>query len=131
MRIKQYFLVGSIALVSATAVAQSKPPDAPMPATGLDFTAIDAFWPVVDMLQKDGDPTDAQWQTLLNTPGSRLAEIAIGPVIKEDLELAFKPSKRPLFDSLTKLTNDRATRLAHLVRAASMRTRCFPISWFF
>ena len=122
MRITHY-VAGLIALVSANAGAQSKPVDPPMPATGLDFTAIAAFWPVVDVLQKDADPTDAQWQTLLSTPGSRLAQMAIGPVIKEDLELAFKPSKRTLFDSLTKLTNDRATRLTHLVRAASMRTQ--------
>ena len=112
-----------IALVSVDGVAQSMPADAPMPSTGIDFTAVDQFWRVVDVLQKDAEPSDAQWQALLNTPGSRLAQIAIGPVIKEDLELAFRPSQRTMFDSLTKLTNDRATRLTHLVRAASMRTQ--------
>jgi putative zinc-dependent peptidase DUF5700 len=122
MRIPHY-VVGLIALVSVNAVAQSTPAEPPMPTTGLDFTAIDAFWPVVDVLQKGTDPTDAQWQALLRTPGSRLAQIAIGPVLREDLELAFKPSRRTQFDSLTKLTNDRATRLAHLVRAASMRAQ--------
>ena len=112
-----------VVLGSANALAQSKPADAPMPATGLDFTAVDQFWRVVDVLQKDVEPSEAQWQAFLSTPGSRLAQIAIGPVIKEDLELAFKPSQRRMFDSLTKLTNGRATRLTHLVRAASMRSQ--------
>lgn len=92
-----------------------------MPTSGLDFTAIDEFWRAVDLLQKDVEPSDSQWQALLATPGYRLAQMAIGPVAKEDLELAFKPSRRAAFDSLTKLTNDRATRLTHLVRAASLR----------
>src|SRR5690349_14153030 len=110
-----------IALNSANAVAQSNPAEPPMPKSGLDFTAVDQFWRIVDVLQKDIEPTDAQWQAFLSTPGSRMAQIAIGTVIKEDLQLAFKPSQRTMFDSLTKLTNDRATRLTHLVRAASMR----------
>ena len=92
-----------------------------MPTTGLDFTAIDHFWRVVEILQRDADPTDAQWQALLATPGYRLAQMAIGDVAREDLELAFKPSLRSRFDSLTKLPNDRAGRLAHLARAASLR----------
>ena len=112
-----------IALIPATVVAQSKSADAPMPSTGLDFTGVDQFWRVVDVLQKDREPTEAQWEAFLSTPGSRLAQIAIGPVIKEDLELAFRPSQKTMFDSLTKLTNDRSTRLAHLVRAASMRAQ--------
>jgi hypothetical protein len=49
--------------------------------------------------------------------------MALGPVVKEDLELAFKPSRRPAFDSLTKLQNDRAGRLTHLARALSLRAQ--------
>jgi hypothetical protein len=122
MRISR-IVVTLIAFASVNGFAQPTPPEAPMPKSGLDFTAVDQFWRVVDILQKDSEPTAAQWQALLSTPGARMAQIAIGPVIKEDLELAFRPSQRTMFDSLTKLTNDRATRLTHLVRAASMRTQ--------
>jgi hypothetical protein len=120
MRIRQ-IVSALIALGAANVGAQSKPAEAPMPSTGLDFTAVDQFWRIVDELKKDTEPSEAQWQAYLNTPGSRMAQIAIGTVVKEDLELAFKPSQRAMFDSLTKLTNDRATRLTHLIRAASMR----------
>ena len=120
MRISR-FVAALIALLSVNGFAQATPTEAPLPKSGLDFTAVDQFWRVIDVLQTDLEPTEAQWQALLSTPGSRLAQIAIGPVIKEDLELAFRPSQRTMFDSLTKLTNDRATRLTHLVPAASMR----------
>ena len=122
MRLRR--LIALLLLGSSTAFAQtSAPPRSPMPATGLDFSAIDQFWRVVDVLTRDADPTDAQWQTLLSTPGYQLAQMAIGPVVKEDLELAFKPSRRSAFDSLTKLQNDRAGRLTHLVRARSLRAQ--------
>ena len=123
MRISRIALM-LVAVVVATADAQTNQSAVdlpPLPTTGLDFTAIDEFWRVVDFLQKDQEPTDAQWQTLLRTPGYRLAQMAIGPVVQEEMELAFKPSRHAVFDSLTKLTNDRATRLTHLVRAASLR----------
>jgi hypothetical protein len=107
---------------STTAGAQNSPQsEAPLPTTGLDATAIDQFWRVVDILVTDAEPTEAQWQTMLDTPGYRLAQMILGPVVREDVELAFKPSRHAEFDSLTKLPNDRASRLTHLVRAASLR----------
>jgi hypothetical protein len=115
----------ALLLVSATTLGaqSSAPSERPLPTTGLDFTAIDQFWRVVDILKTDAEPTEAQWQALLATPGSQLAEKILGPVEREDLELAFKPSQRTAFDSLTKLPNDRASRLTHLVRAASLRAQ--------
>jgi len=109
------------AIATNVGAQASAPPEPPLPTTGLDFTAIDEFWRVVDILKTDAEPSDAQWQVLLGTPGYRLAQIVLGPVEREDIELAFKPSRRAAFDSLTKLSNDRATRLTHLVRAASLR----------
>jgi len=112
----------TICIASSAVRAQTPEPlGSRIPTTGLDFSAVDQFWRVVDILTRNGDPSDSQWQALLATPGYQLAQMAIGPVIKEDLELAFKPSRHVAFDSLTKLPNDRAGRLTHLVRAASLR----------
>ncbi|HUQ82885.1 MAG TPA: DUF5700 domain-containing putative Zn-dependent protease [Gemmatimonadaceae bacterium] len=102
----------------AHAQASSTPP---YPSTGLDFAAVDGFWRVTDILRADKDPSPAEWSAFLGTPGERLAQIVLGDAVREDLELAFKPSRRAAFDSLTKLTNDRATRLTHLVRASTLR----------
>jgi len=110
------------AMVTTSATAQTRSADEPpMPTTGLDFTGVDQFWHVVDILAKDTEPTEQQWQALLSTPGYRLAQIALGTVVQEDLEVAFRPSRRAAFDSLTALPNDRASRLRHLARAPSLR----------
>jgi hypothetical protein len=118
LRLATLLLVASAATSVGQTASLSEPP---LPPTGLDFTAIDAFWPVVDLLRKDVEPSDAQWKALRATPGYRLARLALGDVLDEDLELAFRPSRHTAFDSLTKLQNDRASRLTHLVRAASLR----------
>jgi len=111
-----------LVVLAANLGAQTSPAsEPPMPTTGLDFSAVDQFWRMVDVLTTDAEPSEEQWRTLLTTPGYRLAQIALGEVAREDLELAFRPSRRAAFDSLTKLTNDRASRLKHLVRAASLR----------
>src|SRR4051794_31620039 len=81
LRIVTALLLGLASSGVAQTTARSEP--APMPSSGLDFSAIDAFWPVVDLLRKDVEPSDAQWKTLLDTPGYRLAQIALGEVVKE------------------------------------------------
>jgi hypothetical protein len=110
--------------VSPPSAARSQiPSEQPTPTTGVDFSGVDEFWRLVDVLSKEREPSDSQWHTLLTTPGYRLAQLAIGNVTREDLELAFRPSRRAQFDSLTELSNDRASRLKHLTRAASLRSR--------
>ncbi len=99
-----------------------------MPTTGLDFTGVDQFWHVVDILAKDTEPTEQQWQALLSTPGYRLAQIALGTVVQEDLEVAFRPSRRAAFDSLTALA-ERSRVPAQASRACSVTAqtaRCIP-----
>src|SRR5215207_4941879 len=112
------FRLAAITLIVAGASARAQ---TPMPATGLDFAAVDAFWRIVDVLKSGADPTTQQWDAFLATPGERLAKIALGDVIREDLELAFKPGNKATADSLRALTNDRASRLTHLIRAESLR----------
>jgi len=106
---------------AAAAAQPAGPTGAATPRAGLDFSGVDEFWKVVDVLTRNAEPVEAQWHALLVTPGYRFAEISIGTTMRRDLELAFMPSRRAEFDSLTKLGNFRAARLEHLVRAVSHR----------
>lgn len=119
VRLVAVLLLVHVQAVDAQGTSQQSEPA--LPSTGLDFSSVDAFWRTVAALKKDTEPSEAQWQATLATPGYRLAQIILGPVLREDLEIAFKPSRHAELDSLTKLPNDRATRLTHLVRAASLR----------
>ncbi len=107
--------------MSAGAQALSTP-ELPLPATGVDFSGVDQFWRILDVLQADSEPAESQWRALQLTPGYRLAQTAIGDVVRDEFEIAFRPSRRAVFDSLVKLDNDRALDLMHLARAASLRS---------
>ena len=88
---------------------------------GFDFTAVDAFWHVQAVLSADQEPDAEQWQLLLATSGYRLARRVYGDELQEDLRLAFQPSRRSAFDSVTHLGRDRGIRLMHLREAVSHR----------
>jgi hypothetical protein len=107
-------------LGSVTA-AQAAAPDTALPATGLDFSGVDQFWKIADILSRDAEPTEAQWHALLATPGYRLARTNLGPVIRQDLEVTFRPSRRADFTRLSAGTDDRALRLKHLALALRER----------
>lgn len=96
-------------------------PDASMPATGMDFSAVDQFWKVADVLSKDSEPTEEQWRALLRTPGYRLAEVNLGPVMREAIDVALKPSRRGEYARLTQAGDERSLVLRHLARAAARR----------
>ena len=114
-----------LAILAATALALPAPSRAPsdttIPAAGLDFSAVDQFWKILDILQADAEPSEAQWRALLSTPGYRLAETNLGPVMRQDLEIAFRPTRRAELARLTAGTDDHALRLAHLARAGRER----------
>ena len=93
---------------------------APMPTTGVDWSAIDQFWMAVDTLSRDIEPSPAQWRALLISPGYRIATIS-HPTIARAIDLAFKPSRRAQRDSvLARLSEDSAT-ISHLLAAAAAR----------
>ena len=109
-------LGGQTSVKAPDVLAQSTPP------AGLDFSGVDQFWKIVDILLSGGEPTEAQWQVLLSTPGYRLAETNLGPVIRNDLEITFSPSHRAQFARLSTGTDDRALRLTHLAQANRERS---------
>jgi len=89
--------------------------------SALDFSGVDRFWQIVDILSRDSEPTESQWQALLATPGYRLAATNLGPVFRPDFDIAFRPSRHAELVRLTGDSDDRALRLEHLVQAVRER----------
>jgi len=99
----------------------------PLPKSGLDFSALDQFWNIADLLVKDAEPPEDAWRSMLSSVGYRLSTMVV-PTTRSDLEIALRPSRQAEFDSLIKGTDDRASRLKHLAgvvkhRAAIARYR--------
>ena len=99
----------------------------PLPKSGLDFSALDQFWNIADLLVKDAEPPEDAWRSMLSSVGYRLSTMVV-PTTRSDLEIALRPSRQAEFDSLIKGTDDRASRLKHLAgvvkhRAAVARYR--------
>ncbi len=84
----------------------------PLPTTGLDFSGVDAFWRVADLLAKDAEPSEDDWRRMMSSVGYRMS---IGQVstTRSDMDIALRPSRGGEFDSLTKLQTDQADRLRH------------------
>jgi hypothetical protein len=93
-----------------------------LPTTGLDFSAIDQFWKIADLLAKDVEPSDEQWRALMSSVGYRLSMMEV-PTTRPDMEIALRPSHRAEFDLLTKGGDDQAARLKHLVAAVGHRAK--------
>lgn len=59
-----------------------------------EFSGVDNFWEIVDLLKADRDPTDAQWSRLFTTPG--YAELIQREFkqnrLREFISTAYKPS---------------------------------------
>ena len=127
--IRNGFAALSVAMLAAAApsvtvlLAQAPTvPDTTMPPTGIDFSGADQFWKIVDILSRNVEPTEDQWQTLLGTPGYRLAQVNLGPVVREALDVTFKPSRRAEYERLTSNDDDISLHLKHLTRAAARRS---------
>jgi hypothetical protein len=84
----------------------------PLPTTGLDFSAVDEFWRLVDQLAKDVEPSEDDWRRMASSVGYRLSLQQV-PTTRSDMEIALRPSRGAEFDSLTRIDNDQANRLRH------------------
>lgn len=62
----------------------------------LDFTGVERFWLIVELLEKDIQPSDEQWDSLFDTLGYRyLVKVeGKGNLFKKYFPLAFMPSKK-------------------------------------
>lgn len=90
----------------------------PIANTGLDFSAIDAFWSIADTLASDVEPSEAAWHAMFATTGYRLSMREISTT-RRDMEIELRPSNRAQLDSVRKLpdSNDRANRVRHIAQA--------------
>lgn len=91
-----------------------------LPRTGLDFSAVDQFWHVADLLAKDAEPSEADWRALATSVGYRLS-LRVVPTTRADLEIALRPSKRAIFDSVSTLKTDEGARVRHLAATFTHR----------
>lgn len=87
-----------------------------------DLAAIDAFWPVVEILQQDLDPPVELWDALFETPAHQvLVEEDMTPLYFERLlELVYRPSARAQRDAALADPQSRAA-IDHFVQAWERR----------
>jgi len=97
-------------------VAQSAPS-----GSIFDFTGVDAFWAVVDVLEADESPSDEQWSTLLRSPGYRALTVSefTEDFFIQNFSLAYMPSKREALDEVLATGDDRF--LQHYVEVGERR----------
>lgn len=95
--------------------------DTTMPATGIDFSGVDQFWKIVDILSRDVEPTAAQWNALSSTPAYRLALTNLGNGFLDDIDLTFKPSRRAEFEAVAKADDPHGLQVKHLALAVTRR----------
>jgi hypothetical protein len=119
MRSLVFALLAGVLALSPGQNALAQTP-APYPTSGVDFSGIDGFYTIADLLSRDTEPTEAQWSALLGTPGYRLVEID-NRGIRKRIDLALKPSRRTERDSILKRDGDQAAALRHIIRAAAAR----------
>jgi hypothetical protein len=96
------------------AARASSPSDSLLPSSGMDFSGIDQFWPIVDILARNEEPSTTQWRALFSTPGYRLARVNLGPELQDDIDMAFRPSRQSELVRTTAGDDDHALALKHL-----------------
>ena len=101
-----------------------------------DFSGIEQFWRIVDILETDLDPSAAQWDSLLNTAGYRALtasefkpeffvkyfSLAFKPSLHEELKTAMEnPAKRRLLQHYLEVRDTRAELNRHQAELQSER----------
>ncbi|MFC2164046.1 DUF5700 domain-containing putative Zn-dependent protease [Acidobacteriota bacterium] len=69
---------------------------------GFDFSGIEEFWKIVDILKTDKDPSEEQWQALFGTPGyAELIQREFEPdYFKNAMCAVYMPSKKSLAEEM-------------------------------
>jgi hypothetical protein len=98
-------------------IAKAAPP---LPKTGFDFSYLQPFWNIVDSLEAGAEPSPAMWDALTRSAGYRLANQSVA-ALRQNIELAVKPSLRLQRDSLIARRVNRSDYVAHIVRAVEQR----------
>jgi hypothetical protein len=121
-----FALLATCAVSVARSQTQTGSAQPPLPQTGADYSAVDQFYVVADILAKDAEPTDAQWNAMFATPGYRLvANHDRG--FRQKMTIALKPSLAPSRDSVLRADPEAAVQMRHLIRAYGLRSELLKI----
>lgn len=90
--------------------------------TKADFSAVDLFWPIVDKLKSDIDPSEDEWNKILATPYYKHYSYASEKRrngIKEFIMTAFMPGRKNRLDSIINGPDDdyRKAMYLHIIQA--------------
>jgi len=90
---------------------------------GIDFSGIERFWEVVDMLSQDAEPPAELWDALFATDGYRaLTESEFErQFFEEAFRLAYKPSLQDSLELVLEKQDGRARRLRHYLQVGERR----------
>jgi hypothetical protein len=116
-------LLAALAGTAPAAESQTAAPAARVAAgsAGLDVSGVRRFWAVAATLSRDAEPAEAEWSALFSTPGYRLALVNLGPRLRDDIDLALKPSRRAERERAIAAGGERADVLRHLALAWAER----------
>lgn len=88
-----------------------------------DWSGVDAFWRIHDMLKAGDEPTAPQWAALFSTPGYALLDERErrGNALRRGFRLAYKPALRDSLAAEMRTTSWIGMTLPHLVDAGRDR----------
>lgn len=92
-------------------------------AQSVDFSAIDRFWPIYDLLKYDRQPSLEQWDALFESPGLAALEEREHrrQALKRAYQLSYMPSKQDSFSLVVEGGGFLGHILPHLVRIPVIR----------
>jgi hypothetical protein len=93
-----------------------------LPSTGVDFSAIDAFYRIADIIVKGEEPSLDDWQRMMSTPGYQLVAQQ-NPVIRQALLNALSPAKKAERDAILASDSDAMLGLRHIIRAYESKAK--------
>ena len=92
-------------------------------AQSVDFSGVDAFWEIYDVLKDDRQPTQKQWSELFSTPGLAALEEREHrrQILTRAFRLAYMPSKQDTLDGAVQGDGFLGYILPHLARIPTLR----------
>jgi hypothetical protein len=81
---------------------------------------MEEFWRIADLLQRDVEPTAEQWRAFTTSVGYRLS-LRLVSTTRADMEIALRPSKRSIFETISRGEGDQSSRVKHIARAVTHR----------
>lgn len=88
----------------------------------IDFSGVDSFWAIKNLLQQDHEPDEKKWNALFNTPYYRFyKDWGQTNYIKNNLKYAYMPSMKAKRDSIQRQNDWRSAIINHLLEVGSLQ----------